>query len=131
MPQANALADLPVGSRSTAAIDSQPAERGKEMASQKSFTIAHQRQVYFCDRRSAWRGGNNENSNGLLRPYFPKGTNLLVLLASAPQPAKPLATRLERKHQAAATPILSSRDELGAAHAGPSQQGGTSAQRAA
>ena len=51
-------------------------DRGKEMADHKSFTIAINVQVYFCDPRSSWQRGSNENTNGLLRQHFPRGTNL-------------------------------------------------------
>lgn len=54
-------------------------DRGKEMALHKQFTVATDVQVYFCDPRSPWQRGSNENTNGLLRQYFPKGLNLTTI----------------------------------------------------
>ncbi len=51
-------------------------DRGLEMAAHRQFTVATQAPVYFCDPRSPWQRGSNENTNGLLRQYFPKGMDV-------------------------------------------------------
>src|SRR6476659_1969598 len=58
-------------------------DRGKELTDHRRFTLTTNIDVYFCDPQSPWQRCSNENTNGLLRQYFPKGTDLSVHSAEA------------------------------------------------
>ena len=88
-------------------------DRGKEMADHRRFTLATDIQVYFCDPQSPWQRGSNENTNGLLRQYFPKGIDLSTFsqaklnevarrLNERPRKTLDFETPIERYRQAVA-----------------------------
>ena len=69
-------------------------DQGTEMAKYREFTLATDMQVYFCDPHAPWQRGSNENTNGLLRQYFPKGTDLW---AHTPDHLAAVAAQLNRR----------------------------------
>ena len=86
---ARSINTLPEQLRSTLTWD-----RGMELAAHRQFTIATNVAVYFCDPRSPWQRGSNENTNGLLRQYFPHG---MVLSALSQEDLDAVAQRLNSR----------------------------------
>jgi IS30 family transposase len=69
-------------------------DQGSEMAAHRAFTVATDIPVYFCDPASPWQRGSNENTNGLLWQYFPRGTDLA---AHIPQGLAAVAAELNSR----------------------------------
>src|SRR5258705_9732809 len=65
-------------------------DRGKELADHQRLTLATEVEVYFCDPRSPWQRGSNENTNRLLRQYLPRGTDLSLHRQLNERPRKTL-----------------------------------------
>lgn len=103
------VASLPGALRRTLAWD-----QGVEMARWGEFAAATGFEVYFCDPRSPWQRGTNENTNGLLRQYFPRGTDFSRVTDEAVREAQDQLNGRPRKTLGWSTPA----EELGRTLAG-------------
>ncbi len=84
-----AIKTLPAHLRKTLTWD-----QGTELAQHRQITLASEMAIYFCDPQSPWQRGSNENTNGLLRQYFPKGTDLSL---HSPERLLEVATELNQR----------------------------------
>jgi IS30 family transposase len=91
-------------------------DRGLEMAKHKTFTVATNVKVYFCDPQSPWQRGSNENTNGLLRQYFPKRTDLSVYSQSELDKVALRLNQRPRKTLGFETPASRLRTSVAATH---------------
>ena len=86
------------------------------MAKHKDFTVATDVKVYFCDPQSPWQRGSNENTNGLLRQYFPKNTDLTDYSQSDLDKVALLLNQRPRKTLAFQTPASKLHENVASTH---------------
>jgi IS30 family transposase len=91
-------------------------DRGLEMAKHKDFTVATDVKVYFCDPQSPWQRGSNENTNGLLRQYFPKNTDLTDYSQSDLDKVALLLNQRPRKTLGFQTPASKLQESVASTH---------------
>ncbi len=92
-------------------------DRGEELSEHARFTAESAVPVYFADPSSPWQRGTNENSNGLLRQYFPKGTDLSQWSSEELQAVATTLNNRPRKKLGWKTPAEALREQLESAHA--------------